>query len=234
MGDSVPLALHLSNVQVWMPRPIQALATHPDGKVVAVGREHGDIELVVPSEGYRAIMRIPGQEGKGLRSLVWLKVEDDGEQEETEPPRLFGCGLDGTIFEVDLLKLCYTNVRDVYGGAAWCMRAIHSLSLLAVGCEDGAVRFFSTEASRLEYKRSLPSTGSRVLSLALGPDDDMLFAGCANSLIHCFKVTSGQSLVSHETKELSKCERVSTPHFSSGFICGRVEPCAFSLVSRTT
>lgn len=183
-----------------MPQAVHALATHPNGRLVAVGREDGDIELAVPAEGYRIEVRVPGQKGKGLRSLAWVEaLEVHGLQERSEPvdpPRLFGCGLDGTVFEVDLLRLCYHNVRDAYGGAAWCMRAASSIALLAVGCEDGSVRLFTTEGGGLEYKRSFASTGSRVLSVAWGARDDVLLAGCADSLIHCFDAASGQGLVS--------------------------------------
>lgn len=190
------MAVNLSQVQVWMPQPVHALATRPDSKVVAVGREDGDIELTVPSEGYRVEARVPGQKNKGLRSLAWVESAEVASDAESGVARLFGCGLDGTVFEVDLLRLCYKDVRDAYGGAAWCMQAASSLSLLAVGCEDGSVRLFSTEGGGLEYKRSFPSTGSRIISLAWGPANDVIFAGCLDSMIHCLDATTGQTLVS--------------------------------------
>lgn len=206
------VAANVSRIQVWMPQPVHALATRPDNKVVAVGREDGDIELTVPTEGYRVEARIPGQKDKGLRSLAWIGGAGDdnmsgsegegGDSEAAagdEGARLFGCGLDGTVFEVDLLRLCYKNVRDAYGGAAWCMRPAASLCLLAVGCEDGSIRLFSTEGGGVEYKRSFPSTGSRVLCLAWGPTNDVIFAGCLDSMIHCLDATTGQTLVSRWT-----------------------------------
>lgn len=207
------VAANVSRIQVWMPQSVHALATRPDNKVVAVGREDGDIELTLPTEGYRVEARVPGQKHKGLRSLVWIggaggdssgSEGEGGDNEaaaaaaasEDDGARLFGCGLDGTVFEVDLLRLCYKNVRDAYGGAAWCMRSAASLSLLAVGCEDGSIRLFSTEGGGVEYKRSFPSTGSRVLCLAWGPANDVIFAGCVDSMIHCLDATTGQTLVS--------------------------------------
>lgn len=197
-GDSPAMAVNLSRMQVWMPSPVHALATRPDGKIVAVGREDGDIELAVPSEGYRVEARVPGQKDKGLRSLAWVeRHEEQGRSlPQSEAVRLFGCGLDGTVFEVDLSRLCYKNVRDAYGGSAWSMKAAPSLSLLAVGCEDGSVRLFSTEEGGLEFRKSFPSTGSRVLSLAWAAGKDAIFAGCADSLIHCLDASTGQGLVS--------------------------------------
>lgn len=195
-------AMNLSRVQLWMPTAVQALATRPDGKIVAVGREDGDIELTVPGEGYRVEVRVPGQKGKGLRSLQWIDRSQHG-----ETIRLFGCGLDGTVFEVDLLRLCYKNVRDVYGGSAWTMRAAAALGLLAIGCEDGSVRLFSVEGGGIEYKKSFPPLGSRVLSLAWGPDNDTIYAGCADSMIHCIDTRTGQSMVSNShVHQLRPCK----------------------------
>lgn len=214
MGDDgFKVAANISRQQVWMPQPVHALATRPDSKVVAVGREDGDIELAVPAEGYRMEARVPGQKNKGLRSLAWIEgtggeggAEDEGGDgavdADGDGARLFGCGLDGTVFEVDLLRLCYKNTRDAYGGAAWCMRPAAALSLLAVGCDDGTVRLFSTDNCGLEYKRSFPSTGSRVLCLAWGPANDVVFAGCLDSMIHCFDATTGQTLVSRRSRYL--------------------------------
>lgn len=208
MWEPPVFTVHRSRNLVWMPAQVQAIATRPDGRTLAVGREDGGVELRVPIEGYRVELRVPGQKGKGLRSLAWVDGEggigggsSGGHQTESsrEPARLFGCGLDGTVFEVDLVRLCFTNARDAYGGAAWCMRASSSGALLAVGCEDGCVRLFTTQDGGLEYKRSFPSTGSRVLSVAWGPRDDCIFAGCADSLIHCFDASSGQSLVSERS-----------------------------------
>lgn len=222
MADEGPkVAVNVSRLQVWMPQPVHALATRPDNKVVAVGREDGDIELTVPTEGYRVEARIPGQKNKGLRSLAWIEgaggesgLEGEGDaiddseaaaDTEDEGARLFGCALDGTVFEVDLLRLCYKNVRDAYGGAAWCMRPAASLSLLAVGCEDGSIRLFSTEGGGVEYKRSFPSIGSRVLCLAWGPANDVIFAGCLDSMIHCLDATTGQTLVSGRPRVTIGC-----------------------------
>ncbi|CAM9326903.1 unnamed protein product [Ectocarpus sp. 6 AP-2014] len=237
MGDGEHrMAVNLSKLQVWTPQAVHALATRPDSKVVAVGREDGDVELTVPSEGYRVEARVPGQKNKGLRSLAWIGgtggdggVEGDDEG-STAIARLFGCGLDGTVFEVDLLRLCYKNVRDAYGGAAWCMRPAAPLGLLAVGCEDGSVRLFSTEGGGVEYKRSFPSTGSRVLCLAWGPANDVIFAGCLDSMIHCLDATTGQTLFDMRLERGRKedaivwaLEALSDGTVVSSDSCGRVQ-----------
>ena len=69
------------------------------------------------------------------------------------------------------------NVRDSYGGAAWCMASCRRHSYLAVGCEDGAARLFQYEDDALEYTRSLPTTGARVLCIAFHPTVPQLFLG---------------------------------------------------------
>lgn len=57
--------------------------------------------------------------------------------------------------------------------------------LLAVGCEDGAARLFRYEDGALEYTRSLPTTGARVLCVSFHPTVPQLFLGCDDGTIRC-------------------------------------------------
>ena len=86
---------------------------------------------------------------------------------------------------MDLSSLIIKNIRDSYGGTAWCLASCPRKPLLAVGCEDGAARLFSYEGGGLEYSRSLPTTGSRILSLAFHPKWSQLFLGCDDGTIRC-------------------------------------------------
>lgn len=102
-----------------------------------------------------------------------------------EAGRLFGISFRGVIFEVDIAQMCIKNIRDSYGGAAWCMAGHFRSPLLAVGCEDGSARLFSYENGALDYCKSFASTGSRILSVAFHPKAPHLFMGCADGTIRC-------------------------------------------------
>lgn len=77
------------------------------------------------------------------------------------------------------------NVRDSYGGAAWCLASCPRHCFLAVGCEDGAARQFRYDGGVLEYVKSFPTTGSRILCLAYHPALPRLFMGCDDGTIRC-------------------------------------------------
>jgi hypothetical protein len=121
--------------------------------------------------------------------------------------------------QVDLQLLRIGNIRDTYGGTAWAMSANPRAPLLAVGCEDGVVRLFRYEPSSvglssaadmsgsylangasknstgsLEYSRSLPTSGSRVLSVAYHPTEKRIFAGCSDGSVRCMEEDSGRVL----------------------------------------
>ena len=115
------------------------------------------------------------------------------------------------------------NVCDSYGGTVWALAPSPREPLLAIGCEDGAVRLFqyeerqqgaklfsdsfgssfssslSTEAAldsgQLSYLKSLPSSGDRVLSVAYHPAPDLprLFMGCGDGTIRCIDEVRGQT-----------------------------------------
>lgn len=87
-----------------------------------------------------------------MRNLVWSKATQHA------PSRLFVSGLGGSVFELDLVKLCAKNVRSSYGGAVWSMAMNNAQTLLAIGCEDGGIRMFTVEDGELEYKKAFPAT----------------------------------------------------------------------------
>ncbi len=100
------------------------------------------------------------------------------------------------------------------------MSACPRAPLLAVGCEDGVVRMFRFESStlgstssgpgesylsgggdvakssagKLEYSRSLPTSGSRVLCVGYHPTEKRLFAGCSDGSVRCMEEDTGRVL----------------------------------------
>ena len=168
----------------WRPQAIRSLACDSSLAYIAVGREDGDIEIFDCEVRIctQPIFRIPGQENFQLRQILW------------KSSRLFGISLRGFIFECDLRSLTIKNVRDTYGGAAWCMTSTSRTQNLAVGCDDGSCRLFSTENDSLEYQRTLPASGSRILSVAFHPSKPQLFMGGADGIIRCVDDVTGRNL----------------------------------------
>jgi U3 small nucleolar RNA-associated protein 4 len=185
VSADVCLSVHRCRFINFVPDAVQALAATQDGSILAVGRLEGDVELLLPSEKYRVQCRIAGSRDAALRALEWY--EQPGEK-----PRLLGCSLKGTVFEVDTQRLSYSNVCDSYGGAAWCLAVSPADQVLAVGCEDGSVKLFSLADGSLEYWRTLPTTHSRVLSLGWRKDGSAIFTGGADSHVRCFHAKTGQ------------------------------------------
>jgi U3 small nucleolar RNA-associated protein 4 len=179
--------VHRCKFSDWKPSPIRSIAVDGFSPLVAVGREDGDIEVSNSGQKWFVQTRVPGSEGFQLRHLAFSAVEQ-------EQGRLFGISLRGVLFEVDFARLCIKNIRDSYGGAAWSLAASARSAVLAVGCEDGAARLFTYEGNGLEYLRSFPSAGARVLSLAFHPRLPQLFTGCADGTIRCMEETSGQAV----------------------------------------
>ncbi len=121
----------------------------------------------------------------------------EGEALEEEAGRLFGISLKGFLFEVDLATGNLINVQDTFGGAAWSIASSPRSNLIAVGGEDGSVRLFRYYGgNKLDYVKSLPTSGSRVLSLAFHPNPGRphLFMGCSDGTIRCIEEESGRVL----------------------------------------
>ena len=69
--------------------------------------------------------------------------------------RLFGSGLQGQIFEVNLHTMCVENQSDSYGGPVWMMDKNSNNSTVACACEDGSIRLFDLSSERIVYLRSI-------------------------------------------------------------------------------
>jgi WD40 repeat protein len=124
-----------------------------------------------------------------LQGLVWSQFHSEKE----EAGRLFGISLKGFLFEVDLSTSSLSNLHDTYGGAAWSLAASPRSNLLAVGGEDGVIRLFRyTAPHQLEYVKSLPTSGSRVLSLMFHPEKHQLFVGCSDGTVRCLDEDTGR------------------------------------------
>ena len=65
--------------------------------------------------------------------------------------RLFGSGLQGQIFEVNLHTMCVENQSDSYGGPVWMMDKNSNNSTVACACEDGSIRLFDLSSERIVY-----------------------------------------------------------------------------------
>ena len=171
--------VHRMKWGVWIPSPIQSLSYDSRSGRLAIGRQDASIEICCPGEKWYVQVRVPGKSEFQLQALGWAKAPN-------EQGRLFGISLRGFLFEIDLYKLNIIHIRDSYGGAAWCMSLHPREALLAVGCEDGAVRIFSYADGGLEYSKTFPTVGSRVLCVAYHPSQPKLFVGCADGHIRCF------------------------------------------------
>lgn len=179
--------VHRLRIGDWMPSAIKSIACDPFSWLVAVGREDGDIDIYDSSCNWCVRARIPGHIGFYLQNLVWSQIKE-------EKNRLFGISLQGFIFEVDLKMLTLRAVRDTYGGAAWSLAANSRNSKLSVGCDDGAIRIFDYGSNSIEYFKTFPSVGSRILCSCFHPLKPWLFIGCADGSIRCVDENTGSSI----------------------------------------
>lgn len=197
------LSVHRYKFSDWTPSPIKCIAVDNFSGLVAVGREDGDIEITNPGELWHIQGRIAGKEGFSLKGLAFSPLKSDA-------GRLFGVSLCGFVFEVDFASLTLKNVRDSYGGAVWSLASNPRETTMALGCEDKTIKLFSySNNESLEYEKSFPSTGSRVLCVAFNPTLPQVLAGCADGTIRCYDEVTGSS-VFRLTGDTVKNTKVST------------------------
>ena len=100
------------------------------------------------------VQRISGHENLSIRSLIWsqrISIADS----PLFRYRLFGTGLQGQIFEVDLKEMCIISRSDSYGGPVWMADRNPNNNTLACACEDGSLRLFDISGEDVVYLRSI-------------------------------------------------------------------------------
>jgi WD40 repeat protein len=88
--------------------------------------------------------------------------------------------------KVDCSVLIIKNIRDSYGGNIWALAANKRDPVLAIGCEDGTAKLFSYRNAELEYLKSTPSSGSRVISICFHPTKPQLYTGGADGVVRVY------------------------------------------------
>ena len=179
--------LHRCRFLTFLPHAIISLAFSPSGRLLALGRSNGNVELwavganpaQLPSaswavagsasaagvgasqggaNGWVLLKTVPGSGEATVQVLMWARSARGGQE------RLFSAGLNGRLIEWDLVGLAPKFASDTYGGAVWSGSIQETLVdgsrtlTIALGCEDGTIRLFDVSDA------SAPPLYSKALS----------------------------------------------------------------------
>lgn len=165
--------MHRCRFVAWSPSPITALAVPPHGSVfppLAVGRQNGDIEL------YRWAASGPSPQAWVLHSTLpgpadtkvdALAFTIRARRQPGSRLRLFSLPGDANIFEWDIHSGTVRHTIPSQGGTVWSLAPNSAGTLLAIGCQDGAVRLLdiSVPDAPIHLKR-FDRVQTRFLSIA--------------------------------------------------------------------
>ncbi|KAE9029001.1 hypothetical protein PF010_g1437 [Phytophthora fragariae] len=177
------LQVHRCRFVDWMPAAIHALSFSPSGDRLAVARASGDVEIWRVGHKWHLQFVLAGSAQAPVSALCWAP----------ESARLFAASLDGTLWELDLTRLCKKHVTDSSGGPVWSMVLDAATQQLAVGCEDGRIRLFSFADGQLHFSKAFLTTGGRVVSLAWHSKARKIFSGSEAGVIHCWNAATGRN-----------------------------------------
>ncbi|KAI0085618.1 WD40-repeat-containing domain protein [Irpex rosettiformis] len=248
--EATALSVHRCRFVDYTPSAVTALAFPPlplpstKGKkkaaqkrplkigTLAVGRANGNIELcewtgseqdLRAPQAWVVSKTIPGPYSSKVDSLAFTLRNPDAPSDETPSLadlRLFSAGGGSELAEWDIEKSCIRRTLPSQGGSIWCISPNPASTLLAIGCEDGAVRIISLEHDSLIHLRRFDRVKSRILSIAWGPPapkqtdggenkegrddeesedededewkDEWVVAGCSDSSLRKWDVASGR------------------------------------------
>ncbi|KAH9947650.1 WD40 repeat-like protein [Amylocystis lapponica] len=201
--------------------------------MLAVGRANGNIELcewtgtegqVQAPQAWVVRKTLAGPNPSKADSIAFsIRFPDQTAEDEvpsSENLRLFSAGGGSELVEWDIEKCCIRRTISSQGGSIWAVVPNPASTVLALGCEDGAVRLLSIEGDGLTHLRRLDRAKSRILSIAWGlpvprqtakdqsqPDSDedsddeendwtdsWLVTGCSDSSLRKWDIATGRVL----------------------------------------
>jgi len=152
----------------YEPCAIQCLAVRleKDQPLVALARSDASIEVwAVTGEVWFPLQTIISEKGQVINSLIWVK------------DRLISGIQSSQITEYDLNTNRAKYSVETYGGDVWCMAYCEKIQRVAIGCEDGGVRLFSTETPKLSFDRGFARATGRIISISWHPNGNTLVTG---------------------------------------------------------
>lgn len=179
----------------YQPSPILCITSTSEASkqqhrdtIVALTRANGSLELRSVRQHLRLLTVIAGDRSVPVHHVVWVKRKT-GFSSSGSSKILLGASRNGTLFVVDWTQARLRSVTPSGGGAITCLVALKNNfcpGIVAVGCEDGAVRLFSVEEGKnesLQVVSTLPTTGSPVVSMAWIKFSGTITSSSATSLL---------------------------------------------------
>ncbi|KAJ3919467.1 WD40 repeat-like protein [Lentinula edodes] len=201
---------------------------YPEFGTLAVGRANGSIDLYEwtgskndPQSNQAWVIRktLPGLYPSKVDSLAFIIREPHTIKKDQVPSsfdlRLFSSGGGSELLEWDIESSTIRRTINSQGGTIWSVAANPAGTMLALGCEDGTIRFISVADDTLTHSKRLDRVKGRILSVAWGPpipkestsededenddDDDewidsWLVAGCSDSSLRKWDASTGRML----------------------------------------
>ena len=186
------MEVHRCKFFEWMPSAVCAMAYHPELPMLAIGRENGNIEFWNTEEKWFCESVISGHENLSIRSLIWTNAISNSEHPFYKY-RLFGAGLQGQLFEINLHRLCVEVQSDSYGGPVWMMQRNPNNDTVACACEDGSLRLFDLSGERVTYLRSIQMCKARLVSCGWSKDGSMIACGSGANDVYVYHLTTSQT-----------------------------------------
>ncbi|KAL7579428.1 hypothetical protein ACA910_014092 [Epithemia clementina (nom. ined.)] len=171
----------------WIPHSILTMRSTPQHcphRYLAVARENGSVELRSVQEKFRTLCTVGGHTHTLVHALAWIKdysrKDDDNDNHKNVPATLVGASPNGSLFVVDFQSLRLEHVTPSGGGGIFVLESLYekgleqndevasqSSSLVAAGCEDGAVRVFQYSSENgFTLFSTVPTMSAPVMSLA--------------------------------------------------------------------
>lgn len=180
--------VHRIRVFDYIPSPIVSISLHKN--TLLVGRDSGYVEIWTIKNYVHCMCSFQATTPKDIRVVLWTKFQGK---------RAFAvCLLSGEVYIYNYPSLQVVAQTPSFAGAIWGAAVNSEQTHLAIACDDGKVRIFSTENDFSLYPNS-PTVDGRCLSVCFD-NKGKIYAGDSTGHIKRFDINSDMLEASFDVK----------------------------------
>ena len=185
--------VHRIRVFDYVPSPIVSISLNEDKSTLLVARYSGYVEIWNVAQNTFCMGQIRVTTPDDLRNVCWCKIH--------QSPAIAASTLGGKLYIFEYPSLRLLHCIDSQGGTIWCLAVNAAQTRLAIACDDGTAKVFTTEHG-LELKFQTDHFASTAMSVCFDASDAILM-GDATGRIARADGNTGRFVTQYKDRENS-------------------------------
>lgn len=183
--------VHRIRVFDYVPSPIVSISLNEDKSTLLVARYSGYVEIWNVAQNSFCMGQLRVTTPDDLHNVCWCRIQ--------QSPAIAASTLGGELYIFGYPSLRLLQRIDSKGGTIWCLAVNQDQTRLALACDDGTAKVYTTEQG-LEFKFQTDHFASTAISVCFDPSGAILM-GDATGRIARADGETGRFITQYKDRE---------------------------------